>query len=121
FYSGQHRLIYAAIGALLTANKPADVITVYERLQSVGKGGESGGLPYLNALAQSVPSAANIPRYAEIVADRSAQRALAAACDRALAIALERGDAMDRLDRVLGVFDGLRKKAAKEAPRRLGE
>jgi replicative DNA helicase len=57
FYSFQHRLIFGAIGHLINATKPADVITVFERLQSLGKGEESGGLTYLNALAQSVPSA----------------------------------------------------------------
>src|SRR3954464_14664624 len=48
FYNFQHRLIYAAIGQLINATKPADVITVFERLESLGKGAESGGLVYLN-------------------------------------------------------------------------
>src|SRR5688500_12856570 len=62
FYRFEHRLIYAAIGALINATKPADVITVFEQLQSLGKAEDCGGLAYLNALAQSVPSAANLRR-----------------------------------------------------------
>ena len=58
FYRYEHRTIYAAIGALINATKPADVITVFEQLQSLGKAEECGGLVYLNALAQSVPIAA---------------------------------------------------------------
>ncbi len=81
FYSFQHRIIFAAIGHLINATKPADVITVFERLQSLGKGEESGGLAYLNALAQSVPSAANIRRYAEIVRERAILRKLVTASD----------------------------------------
>jgi len=81
FYSYQHRMIYSAIGGLVNATKPADVITVYERLQAIGKGEESGGLAYLNALAQSVPSAANIRRYAEIVRERAILRKLVTASD----------------------------------------
>jgi replicative DNA helicase len=81
FYSFQHRLIFGAIGHLINATKPADVITVFERLQSLGKGDESGGLVYLNALAQSVPSAANIRRYAEIVRERAILRKLVSASD----------------------------------------
>jgi replicative DNA helicase len=81
FYSFQHRLIFGAIGHLINATKPADVITVFERLQSLGKGEESGGLTYLNALAQSVPSAANIRRYAEIVRERAILRKLVTASD----------------------------------------
>ncbi len=81
FYRFEHRLIYAATSALVNASKPADVITVFEQLQSLGKAEDCGGLVYLNALAQSVPSAANIRRYAEIVRERSVLRKLVSASD----------------------------------------
>ncbi|MEX8498929.1 MAG: replicative DNA helicase [Leptothrix ochracea] len=81
FYRYEHKLIYAAIGALVGASKPADVITVHEQLQNLGKADAVGGLPYLNALAQSVPSAANLRRYAEIVRERSILRKLVEASD----------------------------------------
>ena len=81
FYRYEHRLIYATIGALINGNKPADVITVFEQLQSQGKAEEIGGLAYLNSLAQYVPSASNIRRYAEIVRDRSILRKLVTASD----------------------------------------
>ena len=81
FYRHEHRLIYAAIGALVNASKPADVITVFEHLQNLGKADDCGGLAYLNALAQSVPSAANMRRYAEIVRERAILRKLIAASD----------------------------------------
>ena len=81
FYRYEHRLVYAAIGALINASKPADVITVYEQLQSLGKAEEIGGLAYLNSLAQYVPSAGNIRRYAEIVRERSILRKLVTASD----------------------------------------
>ena len=81
FYRHEHRLIYAAVGALVSAGKPADVITVFEQLQSQGKAADCGGLAYLNALAQSVPSAVNMRRYAEIVRERAILRKLIAASD----------------------------------------
>ena len=81
FYRFEHRLIFGAIGALITASRPADVITVFEQLQTQGKAQEAGGLAYLNALAQSVPSAANMRRYAEIVRERSVLRKLIACSD----------------------------------------
>ncbi|MDE2417043.1 MAG: replicative DNA helicase [Burkholderiales bacterium] len=81
FYRYEHKLIYGAIGTLVNASKPADVITVYEHLQSQGKAEEIGGLAYLNSLAQYVPSASNIRRYAEIVRDRSILRKLVSASD----------------------------------------
>jgi replicative DNA helicase len=81
FYRHEHQLIYAAIGGLINQSKPADVITVFEQLQSLGKAEACGGLVYLNALAQSVPSAANLRRYAEIVRERAVLRKLVAASD----------------------------------------
>jgi replicative DNA helicase len=81
FYRYEHRLIYAAIGALIHQSKPADVVTVFNQLQVQGKAEEAGGLAYLNALAQYVPSASNIRRYAEIVRERSILRKLVTASD----------------------------------------
>ena len=81
FYRYEHRLVFSAISSLINASKPADVITVNEHLQSLGKSEEIGGLSYLNALAQYVPSASNIRRYAEIVRERGILRKLVSASD----------------------------------------
>ncbi len=81
FYRYEHRLVFAAVSALVNASKPADVITVFEQLQSLGKAEEVGGLAYLNSLAQYVPSAGNIRRYAEIVRERAILRKLVSASD----------------------------------------
>ncbi|MCX7259854.1 MAG: replicative DNA helicase [Burkholderiales bacterium] len=81
FYRYEHRQVYLSIQALINASRPADVITVYEHLQSIGKAEEVGGLGYLNALAQYVPSASNIRRYAEIVRERAILRKLVTASD----------------------------------------
>jgi replicative DNA helicase len=87
FYRYEHRLIFSAIGQLALANKPVDVITVFEHLQRSGLEESAGGLPYLNSLAQYVPSAMNIRRYAEIVRERAIRRKMAAAGDRIAAMA----------------------------------
>ena len=81
FYRYEHRMVFAAIGTLINGSKPADVITVFEQLHSQGKAEEIGGLSYLNSLAQYVPSAGNIRRYAEIVRERSILRKLVTASD----------------------------------------
>jgi replicative DNA helicase len=98
FYRHEHKLIYAAIGALINASKPADVITVSEHLQNQGKTAEMGGLAYLNSLAQYVPSASNIRRYAEIVRERSILRKLVTASDEIATNAFNpQGKAIDRI------------------------
>jgi len=98
FYRHEHQLIYAAIGALVNASKPADVITVSEHLQNQGKAEQMGGLAYLNSLAQYVPSASNIRRYAEIVRERSILRKLVSASDEIATNAFNpQGKAIDRI------------------------
>ncbi|MET0216489.1 MAG: replicative DNA helicase [Burkholderiales bacterium] len=76
-YRQDHRLIYRHVCRLIDKNRPADVVTVAEALESCNELDGIGGLPYLSALAQSTPSSANIRRYAEIVRERAVMRKLA--------------------------------------------
>jgi replicative DNA helicase len=76
FYRYEHRLIFATILEMITANREADVVTTHDHLLAKGLAQEVGGLPYLNSLAQYVPSAASIRRYAEIVRDNAVLRKL---------------------------------------------
>ena len=77
FYSADHRMIYRHVVKLVDESRPADVITIAESLERNGELARIGGLPYLSALANNVPTAANIRRYAEIVRERSLMRELA--------------------------------------------
>jgi replicative DNA helicase len=79
FYSDAHRALFDAIIGLIADNKPADVVTVGEVLSSLRKLDYIGGMAYLGALVENVPTAANIRRYAEIVRERAILRRLAAA------------------------------------------
>lgn len=87
FYRYEHRVIFECVKALLSAGKPADVVTVFERLQVLGKSQEVGGLEYLNGLAQYVPSIGNVKRYAEIVRERAILRRLISSSDEIAASA----------------------------------
>ena len=79
FYSESHRVLYKTIMDLIADNKPADVVTLGEALGSLKKLESIGGMAYLGALVENVPTAANIRRYAEIVRERAILRRLAAA------------------------------------------
>jgi len=76
FYRHDHRVIYEHISRLIEHNKPADIVTVAESLESTAELSGVGGISYLGALAQNTPSAANIRRYAEIVRERAVMRSL---------------------------------------------
>ena len=81
FYRHDHRLIWQHIAQLMRQDKPADVLTVNDSLKLAGKIEDAGGLTYLNSLATSVASAANVRHYAEMVRDRSILRRLVSVSD----------------------------------------
>jgi putative DNA primase/helicase len=74
-----HKPIFQAIGALITAGKPADQLTVAEWLEHEGALEYVGSHRYLGSLALNTPSAANIRRYAEVVRERALERRRASA------------------------------------------
>ena len=78
FYSAGHRLIYEHVDSLLREGEPADVMILANALQAAGKLDYVGGMSYLAALVENVPTAANIKHYAGIVRERAECRRLAA-------------------------------------------
>ena len=82
FYRHEHRLIFRHLASLIASDKPADVVTVFEELRTHSENQDFGGLAYINQLAQYVPSAGNIKRYAELVRERSILRKLIAVGDQ---------------------------------------
>lgn len=81
FYSRDHAVIFEAIHHLVRASKPADVVTVFLRLQECKQHEDAGGLQYLNQLAQCVPSGRNVKAYAEVVRMRALRRKAIRLCD----------------------------------------
>ena len=81
FYSPKNSLVFGAIKTLIMSRNPADVVTVNAYLEKTGQATDVGGIAYLNQLAHSVPSAASIRSYSQIVLDRSVRRSLIAAGD----------------------------------------
>lgn len=79
FYEPRHRLIFEVILALCRQYRPADAVTVAERLSEQHKLEEVGGLAYLGVLVQQTPSAVNLRQWAEIVHEHSLLRRLAEA------------------------------------------
>jgi len=76
FYKDSHRKIFEAIISLYSANKPVDLITLTDALKKEETLEEVGGPSFLTALANSVPTAANISHYASIVKEKSILRNL---------------------------------------------
>lgn len=113
FYHADHRAIYTTLGALINANKPADVITVFEA------GGHD--MPYLHSLTSSVPGSGNVRAYANIVRERSLRRQLVVIGDELASagfIGTEDKAPIERVvDRAVTGLMGLMQGEAKSEPR----
>lgn len=121
FWHPPHRTVFNTISTLIRSGKPADTVTVFDHLQTIGSAEHVGGLAYLHQLAQSVPSASNCTRYAEIVADKALRRELLSAIDTANGLVRGAGSADEALDSVQSQLASLKRLRQGSEPRAIGE
>jgi replicative DNA helicase len=76
FYRAAHQKIFNVMLKLNDEGKAVDLVTVTEELAAAKLIEDTGGVTYLNDLAGSVPTAANIEYYARIVEEKSLLRRL---------------------------------------------
>ena len=76
FYSETHRVLYGAMMRLYSRGDPIDQLTLSDELRSVGEFDRIGGRNYVFRLVESVPTAANAARYAQIVRGKALLRAV---------------------------------------------
>lgn len=76
FYHTAHQIIFEAMIELGEKNQPIDLVTLTAHIQNKGMLEEIGGVSYLAKLANSVPTAANVEYYAQIVEEKSMLRRL---------------------------------------------
>jgi replicative DNA helicase len=74
-----HQTIYSAV-QMYDHREAIDVITLQQRLKDKQLLEEIGGIPYLNALQDAVPSAANLSYYLEIVLEKFLLRKMIQTC-----------------------------------------
>ena len=79
FFKAAHQLIYGAVLRMTAKSRPIDLSTLAESLKSSGDLARVGGVAFLYAIHEAVPSAANCAYYAEVVRNRAVRRALVVA------------------------------------------
>lgn len=67
FYVGAHEIIFDAMLALYRKNMPVDFVTLTDALEKSGDLNEIGGIDYITALTNVIPSAVNYKNYVDIV------------------------------------------------------
>ena len=76
FYDHRHQLIYQAIQSLNAEQKPVDIMTVINQLETTDNLEAAGGEVYLMQINAQVASSAHIEYHAKIIAQKSLQRQL---------------------------------------------
>ncbi|MFC7900225.1 replicative DNA helicase [Streptomyces griseoincarnatus] len=93
YYRPAHQVIHRAILDVHQAGEPVDPVTVANALTERGELARVGGASYLHVCIESAPTAANGPRYAEIVRAKAYRRAVIESANRILEYAFsEAGD-----------------------------
>lgn len=76
FYSETHRVIYVSMMKLYSRGEPIDQLTLTNELRSSGEFDRVGGRAYVFQIVESVPTAANAGRYADIVRGKALLRSV---------------------------------------------
>jgi len=107
FYQRRHRVIFRAIRELFENSKPADVVSLANRLEERDEMERAGGRMYLNELVDRVATTASLEYYAEIVKKKATLRALIEAGGRIAELGYdevsETGDVLDKAESL--IFD----------------
>jgi replicative DNA helicase len=102
FYRPAHQLIYQVLVDMRQAGKPIDLVLLKDELAQRRQLEAAGGVEYLVALAEGVPSAANAQYYAQIVRDKAMLRDLIVAgtemVQEAFETSDEAGEVVDRAE-----------------------
>ena len=114
FYREAHRLVFEAMCTLAAEDEAVDLVTLVERLKKTGQLDKVGGLPFITATANTVPTAANVVYHAKIVREKADLRNL---IDAATEIA---GAAYEDADTVENIMDSAEKKILSIAGNRAG-
>lgn len=92
-----HRRIYAAMASLAEGNRPVDIITVTEVLNSRKELEAVGGVAYVAALTDGVPRRPSIDQYIKIVRGKATLRSLIHACNSTMAEAIDQQEHPEKL------------------------
>ena len=95
FYKPAHGQIFKAMVGLFMKREPIDVITLSKELNRTDDLEKIGGAPTLTDLVDSVPTAANIEYYANIVLEKSLLRKLISASREITEECYQAGEAAD--------------------------
>ena len=97
FYKEAHRLIYETMVELYEQRDPIDILSLSNRLEERNDLEKIGGRSYIASLTNTVPTAAHILTYAEIIRKKSISRKLIHASQEITEMAFKEEDQIGEL------------------------
>ncbi|MCI5732033.1 MAG: replicative DNA helicase, partial [Eubacterium sp.] len=76
FYNTRYRVLFSAIVELFREGRPADLVTLVDKLHEKNVPEDIGSVEFLSNIISAVPTSANVRYYADIVEQKSQLRAL---------------------------------------------
>ncbi|HEY6808167.1 MAG TPA: replicative DNA helicase [Gemmatimonadales bacterium] len=99
FYRESHRILFRAMATLTERGEVIDPVTLGNELAQRGDADRAGGMEYVGALIDVVPTAANVTYHAKIVRDKAVLRRLVEAATEIIQDVYEgTGDSSEVLD-----------------------
>lgn len=103
FYRQANQTIFKAMQSLIEDNRPIDMLTLQDKLNSMQQLDNVGGMPYLAEISESTASAANLKHYANIVREKAILRKMIDTLTRSMSLAYDAAepseDLLDQLSR----------------------
>ncbi|HEX3799862.1 MAG TPA: replicative DNA helicase [Verrucomicrobiae bacterium] len=97
FYDLRHQVVFETLTEMYDTREAIDIITLQQRLKNKQRLEEVGGLVYLNSLPDTVPSAANLSYYLDIVLEKFVLRKMIQTCTDVVARVYEHEGEVDGL------------------------
>jgi len=97
FYDDKHRMIYSAMRTLYDKRSPIDILTMSEQLKNDSRLEIIGGASFLTELTNTVPTAAHLEQYAEIVAEKAIRRRLIVASQEIAEVSSDENKSLQEL------------------------
>lgn len=112
FYDLRHRSLWLVLCDLYEHKRTVDMVVLAQTLKDKGITEDCGGIAYVSALPDVIPSPAHIKAYLEVLVEKHQRRKLLRVCHTGIAGAIDEGSAID------GIIDGF--EAASMGIRSLG-
>ncbi len=97
FYRQANQTIFKAMQSLVEDNRPIDMLTLQDKLNSMQQLDNVGGMPYLAEISESTASAANLKHYANIVREKAILRKMIDTLTRSMSLAYDAAEPSEEL------------------------